>query len=250
MTLDDAKYFCEKARFLERERFLHNCILPTDSYEECEDKLLTVTGCFPHESEVPWEYFKAIYNGIPVRFRMPLMLSVLYQYYDIDYVEMLQCMSNYINVEETAELKAQRIAGNVALLKDGVRKDGTVMVYRGMAENSLIEEYAVSYTLDKKTADFFVGYHKGWHGSRFGVTIKKFINIEDIMYYSNHRGEKEVYVIPLYVADMSYRGLYYLTSREDLWGLKIGDLRQYLSNEEYNAVLAEYEKSRHKEQQE
>ena len=80
MTLDDAKYFCEKARFLERERFLHNCILPTDSYEECEDKLLTVTGCFPHESEVPWEYFKAIYNEIPVRFRMPLMLSVLYQY--------------------------------------------------------------------------------------------------------------------------------------------------------------------------
>ena len=70
------------------------------------------------------------------------------------------------------------------------------------------------------------------------------------MYCSNDRGEKEVYVIPLYVADMSYRGLYYLTSREELWGLKIGDLRQYLSNEEYNAVLAEYEKSRHKEQQE
>ena len=53
----------------------------------------------------------------------------------------------------------------------------------------------------KKVAEFFVEYHKARHGSRFGAVNWWLMNIENILYYSNERKEREVFVVPGAVQD-------------------------------------------------
>lgn len=238
MTLDMAKYFCGKAVHLEWYTFLDCSIFPTDSYETCKDKVFKVIQHYSSDSNMAWEYFKTIYNEIPVRFRMPLMMAV-YQNHKVDYMEMLQYIANYIYIEETEELKAQRIADIKAVLKNRVCKDGTIMLYRGIAENHLLQDYAVSYTLDKKVAEFFIEYHKTYHQSRFGSVVKKWANIEDILCYSNDRKEREVFVIPFYVAGCSYS---FMPSWDDMEYLDKDSIDEYCTYKEYETIKQELQK--------
>ena len=201
MKKEYIEYFYHEARFLSWDRFQECMIKPTDSYDECKDKITTVVCCFSHEDERAWRYFTAIYDDIPVQFRMQIMLEVIYQCYRVDYPMMLQYISDYISIEETKELKEMRVENNKRAVKNRVRKDGKVKLYRGVAEHFLMPEYAVSYSLDKKVADFFVEYHKTRHGSRFGATMWDLFDIEDILYYSNERGEREAFVVPRAVID-------------------------------------------------
>ena len=235
---DMKRFFDEVSLYLNWEKFQECMINHTDSYEVCKDKLGTVLCCFSQQEYKAWEYFKAIYDDIPVQFRMPLMLEAVYQCYMVDYPEMLNYIANYIWNEETPELKEQRIARNRAALGRRVRKGGGVELYRGMAEHSLLEDYAISYTLDKKVADFFVERHKIRHGSRFGIVIRRLIDIENILYYSNERKEKEVFIIPYVVDD---REIFPIESWDNLEYLDEINLQEYIDFEEYDAIMEEIE---------
>lgn len=236
---DVNKFYKETSLYLGWEEFQECMINHTDSYEVCEDKLRTVLCCFSQQDSRGWEYFKAIYEDIPVQFRMPLMLEVVYQCYMVDYPEMLNYISDYIWTEETPELKEQRIARNRAALGRRVRKDGLVKLYRGIAENFLLEEYAVSYTLDKKVADFFVERHKIRHGSRFGTVICRFVDVEDILCYSNERKEREVCIIPYAVYDR--KNYYPIKSWDAMLYVDEENIRDFVSDEEYKAIMEELE---------
>ena len=178
----DAAYFLEESQYMSLEHFQNARIKATDDYNTCVEKIYSVTRYYSSDSIHPWEYFTSIYNDIPIPYRIPLMLDAIYTYYSVCYPEMLEYIYNYINYEETSELKEKRLANNKLLIKNRVRKDGKIKVYRGLAENSIAPEYAVSFTLDKKVADFFVEYHKSRHGSRFGTTICSLVDIEDILF--------------------------------------------------------------------
>lgn len=235
---DMKRFFDEVSLYLSWEKFQECMINHTDSYEVCEDKLGTVCCCFSQQDSRAWEYFKAIYNDIPVQFKMSLMLEVVYQCYRVDYPEMLNYISDYIWNEETSELKEQRIARNRAALGCRVSKDGFVELYRGIAENFLLEEYAVSYTLDKEIADSFVEHHKIRHGSRFGIVIRRLIGIEGILCYSNKRKEKEVCIIPYILGDQE---CFPIKSWEDMEYLDDINLQEYIDFEEYDAIMEEIE---------
>lgn len=196
MKKEYMEFFYQEARYLSWDKFQECMIKPTDSLEVCKRKIGRVTSCFESHVDKAWNYFRAIYDDIPVEYRMPIMMEDIYQSYRVNYPEMLQYISHYLKYEETKELKQKRIEDVKALFKNRVRKDGTVKVYRGMAEHFLMPEYAVSFTLDKKIADFFVEHHKARHGSRFGVVDWRIFSIERVLYYSNERKEREVFVIP------------------------------------------------------
>ena len=185
MKKEHMEYFYHEARYISWEEFQECMIKPTDSLDECKSKIGTVTCCFDSHLDKAWNYFKAIYNDIPVEYRMPVMLEEIYQSCRVDYPEMLQYIDRYLHFEETQELKEKRIAMVKSMLKNRVRKDGLVKVYRGEAEHFLMSYYAVSFSLDKKVAEFFVEYHKARHGSRFGAVNWWLMNIENILYYSN-----------------------------------------------------------------
>ena len=195
MTKEMMNYYFEEAKYLSKEEFQQNMISATDSYEQCMEKLRKVTCCFSSGDYRAWAYYKAIYNDIPKYYRIPLMLEVIYESYPMDYLEMLHIIDTYVK-DETEEEKQYRILRNKAMLKNRVRKDGNVKVYRGIAEGYLMPDYAISYTLDKKVAQHIVDYHKARHGSRFGVCMEDMIAVEDILFYSNRRKEREVFVIP------------------------------------------------------
>lgn len=236
---DMKRFFDEVSLYLSWEKFQECMINHTDSYEVCEDKLRTVLCCFSQQEYKAWEYFKAVYSDIPVQFRMQMMLEVVYQCYRVDYPEMLDYISDYIWNEETPEMKEQRIARNRAALGRRVRKDGTVKLYRGIAENFLLEEYAISYTLDKKIADFFVEHHKIKHGSRFGTVICREVHIEDILCYSNERKEREVCIIPYVVYDRE--NYYPIKSWDAMLYVDEETISAFVSDEEYVAIMEEIE---------
>lgn len=195
MTKEMMNYYFEEANHLSKEEFEQNMILSTDSYEQCLSKMIKICGCFNREDYRAWGYYKVVFNDIPNKYRIPLMLEVIYESYPMDYLEMLRLIDTYLK-EETEEEKQYRILRNNDMLKNRVRKDGNVKVYRGIAEGYLMPNYAVSYTLDKKVAQHIVDYHKARHNSRFGVCMEDMVAVEDILYYSNNRKEREVFVIP------------------------------------------------------
>ena len=234
---DMKRFFDEVSLYLTWEKFQECMINHTDSYEVCKDKLGTVLCCFSQQEYKAWEYFKAIYDEIPVQFKLSLMLAPVYQCYMVNYPEMLDYISDYIWNEETPELKEQRIARNRAALGRRVRKDGDVKLYRGIAENFLLEEFAVSYTLDKKVAEFFVERHKIRHGSRFGTVICRLANIEDVLCYTNERKEKEVCLIPFVVHERRY---YYPIETWDAMNYVDEEtISEFVSDEEYKAIMKE-----------
>jgi len=201
MKKEYMKHFYHEAKLMYREEYQACIINKTDSLEACKRKVRKVTSCFESHLETAWDYFKAVYDDIPVEYRMQIMMEDIYQGYRVNYPEMLQYINHYICYEETEKLRADRVEMVKTLLKECVSEDGKVKVYRGMAEHFLMPEYAVSFTLDKSIAEFFVEYHKKRHGSRFGVVDSAEICVENILYYSNDREEQEVFVLPACVMD-------------------------------------------------
>ena len=130
MKKEHMEYFYYEARYISWEEFQECMIKPTDSLDECKRKIGRVTCCFDSHLDKAWNYFKAIYNDIPVEYRMPVMLEEIYQSYRVDYPEMLQYIDRYLRLEETQELKEKRITMVKSMLKNRVRKDGMVKVYR------------------------------------------------------------------------------------------------------------------------
>ena len=98
MTKYDMEMFFEDvAEDLSWEEFQECMITHKDSYAECMEKFRKVLDCFPQTDSQAWEYFKAIYDDIPVQCRMPLMLGGVYQCHDVDYPQMLNYISNYLD---------------------------------------------------------------------------------------------------------------------------------------------------------
>lgn len=197
MTTENMKYFFTKTKgILDWETFMNCQIKQEDDEETCKKKISRVLTCYDNIDLTRWEYYKAIYDDIPVEYRMNILLENVYQCADIDVPEMLNMMKEYYRYEETEDMKKRRIEKNKQIFKRRIRKDGTIKVFRGVAENLLLPQYSTSFTLHKKIAEFFVRYHKAHHGSRFGVVHSELITLDRVIGFSNARNEAEVFVIP------------------------------------------------------
>ena len=187
------KVYFQDSKWQTWEQFKENMIEPTNSYEECYRKISNVFYNYGHHEIIPWEYFKEIYHDIPREYRVPLLLELPYQSYKIKLDELIDMIDEYLQ-SETKQEKENRIARNKELLSHRTNGNG-IILYRGIAENYLLPENALSYTLDKEVADSFLEYHNSRHGSQFGFVYDRDVSIEDenILFYSNNRSEQEVF---------------------------------------------------------
>lgn len=193
MTEERLKYYFEDSIVQSWEEFKNNRILSTDTYEQCYDKIFKVLMNYNHHDDKSWEYFKEIYSDIPRVLRVPLMLETIYQSYNFDLIEMIEMINEYL-LTETDDERECRIKRNKEILK-GKAKRNKIKLYRGVAENYLLPENALSFTLDKEVAESFLEYHSSGHGSEFGFIYEMEIPIDDdgILFYSNDREEEEVF---------------------------------------------------------
>lgn len=199
MTIENMEYFIKNTKvglFLNLEQFEHYATFrPNDTYRKCEDKLETVLCFFDSHTDDAWHYFEAIYEDIPIKHRLKLLLEVVYQCYKVNYTRMLGYISECIDAE-TPDMNQRRIARMQKSLRKYANQDGTITLYRGIGEGGLLPECAVSYTVDKSVAEFFIKNHKLKHGSRFGGIYSRTVSIDRVLYYSNERHEKEAFIIP------------------------------------------------------
>ena len=199
MTIENMEYFIKDTKvglYMDLEK-LKRCstFRPTNTYRTCADKLHAVLSCFDSHTDDAWRYFEDIYEDLPRQHILRLMLEVVYLGYAVNYTRMFGCISECV-LAETTDMKKQRIEQNQKRLKKYINEDGTITLYRGIGEGALLPECAVSYTVDKSIAEFFIENHKLKHGSRFGGIYSRTVSMDRVLLYSNQRKEKEVFIIP------------------------------------------------------
>lgn len=163
-------------------------------WEECYNRFNKVVMLYTHHELKSWDYFTSTYNNIPQEHRLKIMLLGIYTCYHFRELEFYDYLKRIL-ANETEEQRKDRIKVNKEILKKYIDKENFIILYRGVNDNSLDEEYAISYTLDKSKAD--------WFANRFPSEYKEVIEVDfhlqDILLYTNDREEKEVIVIPDYV---------------------------------------------------
>lgn len=193
MLEEQMKYYFQDSIVQNWEQFKENAIQSTDTYEECYRKISNVFCNYGHHEMKPWLYFKDIFEDIPKAYRIPLLLELPYQSYNIDLAELVNMIDECLQ-SETEEEREYRISRNKELLK-GKAKKNKIKLYRGIAENYLLPENALSFSLSKEVAESFLEYHNARHNSTFVFVYEMEITIDDesILYYSNERSEEEVF---------------------------------------------------------
>ena len=124
--------------------------LQVDSYENYASKLTSVLSAFPANSKEQWNFFMSNYYKFPPSYRMRLMTEVVYSHYPVDYVDFLGHINQYYHFEETSTLKQERITRNRELLKNYVKDDGTLYLYRTMSIGSLSLNCAVNFFVEEE----------------------------------------------------------------------------------------------------
>ena len=161
------------------------------SYEECSDRFLNVVSLYSSRELKAWNYFVSIYDDMPQEHRLKIMLKDIYTYYHFDMLEFYQYLKRILD-DETLEQQKIRTKENKKMLKGYLDKKNFIKLYRGVTNNSLEEELAISYTVDKSKAE--------WFANRFQSEYKEVIETEShlnqILLYTNDREEKEVIIIP------------------------------------------------------
>lgn len=138
-----------------------------------------------------WRYFKKMYHSMSSSERLYNQLRHIYTHYPYDLEEFYSFLKDSLDNETNAE-RQKRIDGNRKALHDYLDDGDFLKLFRGVNDYSLPIECALSYTLDRKVAEFFSNRRL----SENAELIETAFHINDIILYTNCRNEKEVIVIP------------------------------------------------------
>lgn len=133
------------------------------SWKECKNRFENVVTIFDSHTHEAWNYFKSIYRDIPQEHRLKIQLLSIYTYYQYNFYEFYEYLKKSLD-EETEDQYKSRIKNNKKILKDYLIKwkgkdrriHYSIKLYRGRNENSLEEDFALSYTVNKDVAEWFV----------------------------------------------------------------------------------------------
>jgi len=166
---------------------------PGISFEKCSSKVGSILIYFGNRypDYSAWDYFVEIYDKIPQEHRLKIQLLKLYTHYPIKILEFVEYLKESL-LSETADQRLVRLEENKQALNNHINPKGCITIYRGVNVDSLNEDFALSFTVDKERAE--------WFTNRFDKKGKKVITrtipIEEVLLYTNKRSEEEVMVIP------------------------------------------------------
>ncbi|MGH4117925.1 hypothetical protein [Clostridium sp.] len=167
------------------------------SLEQCIDRFESVTGLMGNRKEDGsinyeiWDYFKEIYNEIPQAHKLKILTLKIYTNYPFREAEFFEYLNEIIDGETEEQFKL-RVKENKRALKKYLDKDGFITLYRGITEDSLSDEFALSYTINKTVVERF---SKRFNKSGQEVVVEEF-HINQVIAYTNDREEQEVIIIP------------------------------------------------------
>lgn len=126
------------------------------TYEQIEDDIEKELLQFGSHEIAAWERFKALYEYIPARYKLKILLNVVYSYYAFEPNELSEYIYDYLwgeslgnGQEHFAETKNKLQELNL------IGNDGYVTLYRGYNEESEDNDIALSWTYSKDDALFF-----------------------------------------------------------------------------------------------
>lgn len=141
-----------------------------------------------------WEYFKTVYDEIPQEQRLHIQFECIYTHYPFHLEEFYQYIKRTLD-EETPEQYKKRWTSYRDLFLDQLNEWNELLVYRGIGENSLEEDCAISYTVDKEKAEWFANRFK-FNEDTYGEVFERRVNVSDILFYTNCREEQEIIIKP------------------------------------------------------
>lgn len=182
-------------RNMVKNAMLENKMEDGISWEECSARFDSVTLNFGSHTLDAWQYFKKIYDEIPQEHRLKMQLHNIYPYYHFNLVEFFSYLKLSLNEENELQCNA-RVEHHRELFKDRINIDGFMTVYRGINNNSLDGDLALSYTISREKAEWFADRFSFEGGFDRVDVISKDINVDDILLYTNDRDEQEVILRP------------------------------------------------------
>lgn len=148
-----------------------------------------------------WEHFKSVYDEILPDQRLEAQLEGIYTHYPFHLEEFYRYIKRTLD-EETPDQYKKRWTSYRDLFLDQLDAYNQLTVYRGIGENSLEEDLAISYTVDKEKAEWFANRSKlfaesfGCTDDSYNEVIERYVNVSDILFYTNCREEQEIIIKP------------------------------------------------------
>ena len=131
--------------------------------------------------------FEELYSEIPSEQRYQCFIDLYVRH---DYGSTIFDM-NIIEDAKSKQSQDYRESALRRLLEDAEMKDGKIVIYRGMGDESTPVDEAMSWTLSEKTAFFFAK-----RLGETGMVYKGLVRVEEVIDYITRRSESEVLINP------------------------------------------------------
>ncbi|MDO4549521.1 MAG: hypothetical protein Q4D04_15635 [Clostridia bacterium] len=162
------------------------------TYEEYEDVVSRCAlSCSSHTTD-SFHRFYGMQRFIPAGILVKLALEVIYPMCRVDRGMFFELLAKALVKESPAE-KAEREEYVYDRLKDHIKLNGRVTLYRGATSLNYKPTSAISYTLSREKAEWFKNRNQLFGGTD-GVVIEKDFPLSKILWYTDCRKEQEVIV--------------------------------------------------------
>jgi len=191
----------KKRMIVSEEAKKNNKMEPGITFEECCNRFASVTMIYSSHNLNAWEYFVSVFEDIPQEHRLEVMLKQIYTGYHFEISQFYYFLKRILD-SETEEQCNKRITENKKILIKYLDKEDFIKLYRGVNDNSLGEEFAISYTTSKSKAKWFANRKTLKAESEYKEVIEKIFYINEVLLYTNDRQEEEVIVRPECLNDL------------------------------------------------
>lgn len=163
-------------------------------YKKYHDPFASVAIIHGKHTLHAWEYYKKVYESIPCKHRLKILIDEIYSDRAFDIEEFFEYLEDILENETQDQFDARISAARKRI--GHLLKEDMITIYRGVTEKSLCSDDALSWTYDKDVAR--------WFALRFvdtGITkrpqiLTAQVHVSDILDVLEDTNEKEVVIVP------------------------------------------------------
>ena len=167
------------------------------AYDDYKDMIGDYIGCRDSHSNDTFLIFYGLRRYIPAGMYVRLACDVIYSSYHIDRNLFFESLGEAL-ANEAPEDKAEREGIVRERMKEYIKPNGKVTLYRGATPSNYKPSSALSYSASKEKAEWFKNRNELFSRME-GTLITKDFPLNRIIWYTDAREEKEAIVISPYL---------------------------------------------------
>ncbi len=179
-------------QFITPERMTELQILPTDSKAICIYKMLTIIREFSDGDYMLYKYMVNVFEVLPKKFRMEIILGVLLKKFKLNYDFCLQLLDRHLK-DETAEEREERIKKNEELLSNKINEDGTISCYTKVSMGDISPVWRYEFNTSQNQVMDSLYFKECGVSIQIAGGYTRNIRIEDVLFCGENNN---VYLIP------------------------------------------------------